>query len=139
MARLSGSFDQNREEHHVADSGGGQKGDPEKRRASRRKRSESEQQTDLIRALNHVLRRRILRLLHEAVDPSSPVRLAKDLSESLSNVSYHVRILESFGALKKVRERQVRGAIEHFYASQVGENPSVVALLKATKDSDEAK
>lgn len=124
----------------MADSDSGQKGDPGKRRASRRrKRSESEQQTDLIRALNHTMRRRILRLLNEATDPSSPARLAKGLGAPLSNVSYHVRILEGFGALKKVGEGQVRGAIEHFYASQVGDNPSVIALLEATKDSDEAK
>jgi hypothetical protein len=38
-----------------------------------------------------------------------------DCDWSLSRVSYHVTTLAKFGALEKVGERPVRGAMEGFY------------------------
>ncbi|HEU4706627.1 MAG TPA: hypothetical protein VFS64_05545 [Solirubrobacterales bacterium] len=37
------------------------------------------------------------------------------MRQPLSSVSYHVRVLEKFGALKVAREEKRRGAVEHFY------------------------
>ena len=41
------------------------------------------------------------------------------MKESLHGVSYHVRALHKLGALALVRERQVRGAVEHTYTATV--------------------
>ena len=67
----------------------------------------------LLRALGHPLRQRILRVLNDRV--VSPSQLSRELDEALGNVSYHVRTLESLGAVELVRTQPVRGALEHFY------------------------
>jgi hypothetical protein len=41
------------------------------------------------------------------------------MGESLPNVSYHVRALHRLGAIALVRQRQVRGAVEHTYTATV--------------------
>ncbi|HWB70450.1 MAG TPA: helix-turn-helix domain-containing protein [Solirubrobacterales bacterium] len=67
----------------------------------------------LAKALAHPLRVRILAALHREV--SSPNKLAGELGESVSNVSYHVKVLKDFECLELVKTRQRRGATEHFY------------------------
>ncbi len=67
----------------------------------------------LIKAIAHPLRQRLLNALAGGV--ASPAQLAKDLGERLQNVSYHMRILEKYGAIELVDTRPVRGALEHFY------------------------
>lgn len=47
-------------------------------------------------------------------------------------------MLRLYGVVTPVAERQVRGAIEHFYASRVAENAIVEELLEETKEVDEA-
>jgi DNA-binding transcriptional ArsR family regulator len=70
-------------------------------------------QTQLVKGLNHPLRIECLTLLAERV--ASPRELAEDLNEDLSNVSYHVRVLNELGLIELVREEPVRGAVAHFY------------------------
>lgn len=94
--------------------------------------------SNLIRALNHRVRRDILRALHASEDPLSPARLAETTGEPLSKVSYHVRILATLKTIVLDSERQVRGSIEHLYVSAVADDEQVVALLEATLKSDEA-
>jgi DNA-binding transcriptional ArsR family regulator len=50
---------------------------------------------------------------------ASPIELAKEMDDPLPNVSYHVRALHKLGALALVRQRQVRGAVEHTYSATV--------------------
>jgi DNA-binding transcriptional ArsR family regulator len=69
---------------------------------------------ELLAALKHPLRRRILRAMADK-RRISPRELADRLDESLSNVSYHVRVLAENGAIEEVDSRQVRGATQHFY------------------------
>jgi hypothetical protein len=48
----------------------------------------------------------------------SPVQVTRELGEdNLSDVSYHMKRLMELDCAEIVRERQVRGAVEHFYAS----------------------
>ena len=49
---------------------------------------------DLLTALRHPLRRRILRRMDEE-DAISPRDLSRVLQQPLSNVSYHVRVLST--------------------------------------------
>jgi DNA-binding transcriptional ArsR family regulator len=68
---------------------------------------------DLIKALGHPLRQRILHELNQRT--ASPNELAQALAEPLGNVSYHVKILEECKAIELVATNPVRGAVEHFY------------------------
>jgi DNA-binding transcriptional ArsR family regulator len=68
----------------------------------------------LLSALKHPLRREILRAMPED-EIASPRELAERLEQPLGNLSYHVRVLAKYGALELVREKQVRGATQHFY------------------------
>lgn len=100
---------------------------------------------DLIKALNHALRRQTLRLLHASRKPLSPAQIEAKLElgkvpkDQLSQVSYHVKVLVRFKVLSLVDEQQVRGAMEHFYASEVSSNAWVRSTLKRTQKSDEAQ
>jgi DNA-binding transcriptional ArsR family regulator len=68
----------------------------------------------LLLALQHPLRRRILRAMADE-EPTSPCQLTKRLDESLSNVSYHVRVLARSGAVKPAGKKRFRGTTQHFY------------------------
>lgn len=76
----------------------------------------SEKQLDrqLVKALGHPLRQRLLILLHKYGE-SSPRELALRSGEPLGNVSYHVRILRENDCVELVRTEPRRGAVEHFY------------------------
>ena len=72
---------------------------------------------DAAKAVAHPLRAAILERVYDR--EASPVQLANEMKESLHGVSYHVRELYQLGALALVRERQVRGAVEHTYTATV--------------------
>ena len=70
----------------------------------------------LARATAHPLRVSILEIL--GIDGGrtlSPSDLCRELQIPLSNTNYHVTELAKSGLIELVRERQVRGATEHFY------------------------
>jgi DNA-binding transcriptional ArsR family regulator len=70
----------------------------------------------LARATAHPLRISILEIL--GIDGGrvlSPSDLSRELQIPLSNTNYHVTELAKSGLIELVRERQVRGATEHFY------------------------
>ncbi len=70
----------------------------------------------LARANTHPLRVSILEVL--SIDRGrtlSPKDLSLELQAPLSTVNYHVTELRRSNLVKVVDERQVRGAIEHFY------------------------
>jgi DNA-binding transcriptional ArsR family regulator len=70
--------------------------------------------TNRLTAMSHPLRARILRVLYER-DVMSPAQLSRVLKAELSDVSYHVRRLETLECAELVSTRPVRGALEHFY------------------------
>jgi hypothetical protein len=80
-----------------------------------------EQQPDpidqrLVRAVAHPLRIQILEALTDHV--ASPNALAGQLETGLSDVAYHTRALDRYGALELVDTAQRRGATEHFYKAK---------------------
>ncbi len=78
--------------------------------------SKQDKNDAIIGALNHPIRREILRRLESTANGGlSPKALAKDLGQDLSLVSYHVRLLSEAGVLKLVNTQPRRGAVEHFY------------------------
>ncbi len=92
---------------------------------------------DFIKATISPQRRRILRTLHEVGEARSPNEIAVDSGVPIGRVSYHVKVLESCGAVALTDTRQRRGAVEHFYASTVKDNKLIVGLLEATKKGDD--
>jgi DNA-binding transcriptional ArsR family regulator len=73
---------------------------------------------DLLIALRHPLRRRILQAMADG-KVVSPRELSLALRHPLSNVSYHVRVLAACGALTLVETKPVRGSVQHFYRCAV--------------------
>lgn len=71
----------------------------------------------IAKAYAHPLRMEIMELLDDRV--ASPSQISEELGSALSLTSYHVRQLASWGLVKLVRRRQVRGSIEHFYTAVV--------------------
>jgi DNA-binding transcriptional ArsR family regulator len=73
---------------------------------------------DLLVALRHPLRRRILQLMADG-EATSPRQLAAALRQPLSNVSYHVRVLAERSAITLAETRPSRGSVEHLYRSSI--------------------
>jgi DNA-binding transcriptional ArsR family regulator len=73
---------------------------------------------NLFVALGHPTRRQILRAM-DGGPPASPRELTERLGDSLSNVSYHFRVLAEAGVLKLVSTRPVRGSTQHFYGMEI--------------------
>src|SRR4051794_33188407 len=70
----------------------------------------------LARATAHPLRISILEILGlDGGRVLSPSELSRELQIPLSNTNYHVTELARSDLIELVRERQVRGATEHFY------------------------
>ena len=68
----------------------------------------------LVKGLNHPVRLKALTILTERI--ASPREIADELGDiHLSNVSYHVRVLERLGLIEIVEEEHVRGSVAHFY------------------------
>jgi len=84
----------------------------EARRNGTNKKSH-ELDSNIVKALSHPLRMRILTRLNEGV--ASPNEMSKEFDESLPLVSYHVRILRELDCIELVRTTPRRGAIEHHY------------------------
>lgn len=70
----------------------------------------------LARATAHPLRISVLEILGmDGGRTLSPSELSQELQIPLSNTNYHVTELAKAGLIELARQRQVRGATEHFY------------------------
>jgi DNA-binding transcriptional ArsR family regulator len=79
----------------------------------------------LARATAHPLRVSILEIIGlDGGRTLSPSDLSRELQIPLSNTNYHVTELAKAGLIELVRQRQVRGATEHFYRIPIGVNGS---------------
>lgn len=92
----------------------------------------------LIKALDHPLRRELLRKLSDG-EEWSPSALTKVVPSrfDLSTVTYHVKVLAKFDAVGFTRDRPVRGFKEHFYVSYVADSEHVAAVLRTTEEEDQ--
>jgi DNA-binding transcriptional ArsR family regulator len=68
-----------------------------------------------IKAMSHPLRAEIFRLFRERAEVMSPAQASREIEADIRDVSYHIRKLEEFDCVEEVSNRQVRGAVEHFY------------------------
>ncbi len=89
-----------------------------------------------IMALNHPLRRQILRTIKPR-EVASATALCRLFELPRSNVSYHVNVLVELDVLKLVRTRKVRGTEELFYGVAFeGRAEWVQTVLEDTRGSD---
>jgi DNA-binding transcriptional ArsR family regulator len=88
---------------------------------------------DLFNALGHPMRRRILREMLDSDGEASPRELSATLSEQLSALSYHVRVLAECRAIVLVRTEQIRGSTQHFYRAVVKASWAITALEAGKK------
>lgn len=94
----------------------------------------------LARATAHPLRVSILEIL--GIDGGrvlSPSDLSHELQIPLSNTNYHVTELAKSGLIELVRERQVRGATEHFYRLPAEDGEDRRGEGEKDADSEEAR
>lgn len=92
----------------------------------------------LARATAHPLRVSILEIL--GIDGGrvlSPSDLSRELQIPLSNTNYHVTELAKAGLIELVRERQVRGATEHFY--RLPEAPAAIGGTEREEPTEEVQ
>jgi DNA-binding transcriptional ArsR family regulator len=98
--------------------------------------------SDLLRALAHPLRVRILQRLDGCV--ASPRELADEFDQPVGRVAYHVRSLVGVGLLRLVGHTTRRGAIQHYYAlsdafrDEDGEDGDAVGLSGLARRNLEA-
>lgn len=97
------------------------------------------QTPELIAALNHPLRRRILRAyLDGRFQAASSTQLAGLMEMPLGNVAYHVKTLARLGVLELAGTEKVRGAEERFYVVRLAEQVECVrGVLDACRTADE--
>lgn len=81
--------------------------------AKRKRKPDSSPQEVLVKALNHPVRVKALTILTEKI--ASPKEISAQIEMPLSNVSYHVRVLDELGLVEIVEEESVRGSVAHFY------------------------
>jgi len=70
-------------------------------------------ETTLAAAVAHPIRSKCLVILAERV--ASPAEIARQLHLDVSKVGYHVNALADANLIEEIRNRPVRGAVEHFY------------------------
>jgi DNA-binding transcriptional ArsR family regulator len=91
----------------------------------------------LITALNHPLRRRILRVLVSG-ESASATDLSERLEVRLGNIAYHMKVLTELKVLWLSGTQQVRGAQERFYRSVLAGKPEwAKTALEQTRKGDE--
>ncbi len=77
----------------------------------------------LARATAHPLRVSIMEILGmDSGRTLSPNELSQELQIPLSNTNYHVTELAKSGLIELARQKQVRGATEHFYRIPISTN-----------------
>lgn len=82
---------------------------------------------DLVRALDHRLRREIMRLLHASEGPLSTNEIAVSLDEKLGRASHHIEVLRRRGLVVLVG---VAGYGEGLYVSRIKDQATVTIFLE---------
>lgn len=93
--------------------------------------------TALLRALDHPLRREVLRRMHGSREPQSAKGLSKSINAPATTISYHLKVLSGLNVIKLVSERQVRAVLEKGFVSLVAEHEQVNSILADTRPCDE--
>jgi DNA-binding transcriptional ArsR family regulator len=88
----------------------------------------------IAKCLGHPLRLELLAALRSRRD-LSPVEYARETSESLGNVSYHMSALLDAGVIAQVSMTPRRGAMEHRYALKGQRAKTALAVLDLLEEA----
>jgi DNA-binding transcriptional ArsR family regulator len=94
--------------------------------------SKPDKTQSFVDAVQHPVRREILRLAVERDEKISPTQASRTLDVDLSVVSYHVKVLTDKGVLSLVSTAPTPSSVEHFYTpvSSALEHPIVKVILE---------
>lgn len=89
-------------------------------------------------ALNHPLRREILRALNASDEPRSAGEIVSGSlpKTGVTLVSYHASVLESADVLRVAEVEPSNESFARRYSSNVANDPQIVAILGATESLD---
>jgi DNA-binding transcriptional ArsR family regulator len=107
------------------------------RAARRRERAEGRSRVQMILAIAHPLRRRMLRMIVKQGEPLSPAQMAREFGLPVGTITYHAKVLWHFEAVEPIRDPQAAGAAEHRYEATIENDPPIETLLEETREADE--
>lgn len=93
--------------------------------------------SEMILAVSHPLRRRMLRVLVDADEPVSLDRLTQEFDLPVGTARYHANVLCGFGAAEPTRPDTNDDRAEYLYDATIDGNPEVETLLEETREADE--
>jgi DNA-binding transcriptional ArsR family regulator len=105
------------------------------RSSARRFGARQRRDDDLLRALDHRLRRAIMRLLHASEAPLRTCEIAVSLDEKFGRAGHHIEVLRRRGLVVLV------GVAEHgegLYASRIKDQAKVIIFLEQTDKTKSA-
>jgi DNA-binding transcriptional ArsR family regulator len=117
--------------------GRGKSDDRSGRRGRKRGQPGGQDRAELIRAIDHPVRRSVLRALADSDEARSPIQMARAFGLPLGMVAYHTNVLLECGGIELVDERTARGAVEHLYETTIEDDPPIETLLEETREIDE--
>lgn len=94
--------------------------------------------SEMMLAISHPLRRRMLRVLVAAGEPVSLDRLTREFDLPIGTARYHANVLCGFGAAEPSRPDTDGDRGEYLYDATIDGDPEVEALLEETREADEA-
>jgi DNA-binding transcriptional ArsR family regulator len=74
-------------------------------------------QQELVRALSHPIRMRILEKLHNR--SASPAELSRELNQRVGVIAYHAHTLLRCGCVELVHSEPRRGSVENYFAISI--------------------
>jgi DNA-binding transcriptional ArsR family regulator len=74
----------------------------------------------LIEAIQHPIRRAILRMFLDGASTLSPIRASRHLRMPLSTVNHHFKRLRGLGVVEVIKKKAVRGTLENHYRPKAG-------------------
>jgi DNA-binding transcriptional ArsR family regulator len=107
------------------------------RAARRRERRRDRNQGQVILAIAHPLRRRMLRMMVKREEPLSPAQIAEEFGLPVGTIAYHAKVLWHFEAVEPIREPEARGVAEHLYEATIENAPPIETLLEETREADD--
>jgi len=107
------------------------------RATRRRERVEGRRRVQMILAIAHPLRRRMLRMIVKQGEPLSPTQMAKEFDLPVGTITYHAKVLWHFEAVEPIRGPRAPGAAEHRYEATIENDPPIETLLEETREADE--
>jgi DNA-binding transcriptional ArsR family regulator len=98
---------------------------------------DARRRAQIVIAIAHPLRRRILQTIVDRKESLSPAEIASEFALPVGTITYHAKVLWHFGALEPAGERDVRGAIEQVYGTTADDHAPLGKLLEEAQQSDD--